>query len=176
MLGAVVVLALAALLIVTAQATKIGWHLTPVYPGAVLATAIVITRLILTHAARFAALALLSAFAIPGMLYGRGSFVNDYNIVDYSPDIRSFKSAEPFTSGRVKTLYLLGVSDPAARFYLTPDVRRIDQPEFEALIHGKKPFYCLTYEKIAAELLKNDQASGLRITAAAGPLVILERG
>jgi hypothetical protein len=168
-------LATSAFLIVSAQATKIAWYTTPVYPAAAIVTAIVVTRSIRTDIGRFVVVALLIGLAIPGIRYGRGSFVEDYNILDYSPEVRSLRDAEPFANRRVSTLYLLDVSDPAPRFYLTSDTRTVTRAEVDRMLGQNQPFFCLTYKKTAEDLLGARDPSRIRVAAFTESLAVIER-
>jgi 4-amino-4-deoxy-L-arabinose transferase-like glycosyltransferase len=174
-LAALVLLATSAFLIVSAQATKIAWYTTPVYPAAAIVTAIVVTRSIRTDIGRFVVVALLIGLAIPGIRYGRGSFVEDYNILDYSPEVRSLRDAEPFANRRVSTLYLLDVSDPAPRFYLTSDTRTVTRAEVDRMLAQNQPFFCLTYKKTAEDLLGARDPSRIRVAAFTESLAVIER-
>jgi hypothetical protein len=175
LLGAIVIFALGTFLIVNAQATKIGWYLTPVYAGAAVAAAVAITRILPNHSARVAAILLLILLAIPGILHGRAGFVEGYNILDYSPEIRSLRNVPPFINTRVPALYVVKVADPAPRFYLADKVKSIDQDELERLVAANQPFLCLTFKWFADEFLNRHPQAGLAIVASAESLAVIER-
>jgi 4-amino-4-deoxy-L-arabinose transferase-like glycosyltransferase len=174
-LGAAVVLGVGAFIIVCAQGTKIGWYLTPVYPGAALSTALVITRITGARAGAYIAAAALSALIVPGILYGRGRFIENYNIVDFSPEVRALRNQQPFGVKRVPRLYLLGVSEPAPLFYLADEVITIDQAALARLVERGEPFLCLTDKGDAAEFLNGPAKSKARIVAATQSLAVLGR-
>ena len=114
-LTAVTILPVGSFLIVSLQQTKIGWYLTPVYPGAALATAVALGKLLRDTKTRATAVVLASLLALPGTINGRDVFVETYNILDYSPEIRSLRNSPSFVKGRMPVLYTLGVAEPAAR-------------------------------------------------------------
>jgi 4-amino-4-deoxy-L-arabinose transferase-like glycosyltransferase len=172
-LAAIIVLAIAAFLMVNAQGTKIGWYLTPVYPGAALAAALGITRVFRPPSARFAAVLLAMVLAVPGIIKGRSVFAEQYNILDYSLEVRSLRSTQPFGNKRVSILYTIAVADPAPRFYLGDDVQSIDQAELERLLGANRPFLCLTFKAAAMDFVKKHPDPGLKIVASTESLAVI---
>jgi 4-amino-4-deoxy-L-arabinose transferase-like glycosyltransferase len=154
LLAAVSLLPLAAFTIVSLQETKIGAYLTPVCPGAALATALVIMSLLHTGRTRLAVLLLATLLALPGLVSGRGPFVETSDILVFSPEVRSFRDREVFASGRVPLLYTFGVAEPALRFYLADQVQAIGEMELARLIARDEPFLCLTYNSEAAKFAR----------------------
>ena len=175
MLGALVILPLGAFLVVNTQATKIGWYLTPVYGGAAIASALAITRFLRSGTARSAAVTLLALLALPGVIHGRGSFVEEYNILDYSPEVRSLRSMPPFLNSRVPLLYVVKVADPAPRFYLAAEIRSIDEDELKRLVQAYKPFLCLTFKWLAVDFVNKHPQAGLGIIASTESLALIGR-
>lgn len=172
--GAVVLLAAAPFMSVSLMATKIGWYLIPVYPGAALATALATTRLLRSRTARAAACAVALPLAVSGALDGRGAFVEEYNVLDFSPEVRALRGAPPFTSP-VPLLYVHVVSEPAPHFYLAERIEALDGPALERLVASEAPFLCLTFERDAEKLLQTNPRAGLRITARTTTLAVIER-
>jgi 4-amino-4-deoxy-L-arabinose transferase-like glycosyltransferase len=173
-LAAIVVLALGAFFIVSAQGTKIGWYLTPVYPGAALAASLAVTRLLTHSVARFAAFSCALALAVPGVLHGRDRFVEQYNILDYSPEVRSLRNVLPFEATRVPLLYTMDVSDPAPRFYLADQVELVDQAQLERLLDGDRPFLCLTFKSTASNFLRAHPKTKIDIVASTQSLAVMK--
>jgi 4-amino-4-deoxy-L-arabinose transferase-like glycosyltransferase len=159
-LGALAILALGAFGLINCMATKIGWYLAPVYPGAALATAVGIAAAVPRPRVLAAACLAALALAASGIRDGRDGFVESYNVLDGSPEIRSFRGAPPFEK-RVPHLLVHAVSEPAPHFYLADKVENADDHHFEWLPRRPEPFLCLTYEKYADELLKEYPDSGL---------------
>jgi 4-amino-4-deoxy-L-arabinose transferase-like glycosyltransferase len=172
-LAAVITLALGAFLIVSLQRTKIGWYLTPVYPGAALAAALSLTSLLRNTRASAIALLLGALLAVPGIVDGRGPFVDPYNILVFSPEVRSLRNTSVFVN-RVPLLYTFDVADPAPRFYLADRVESIDQQGLERLIARREAFLCLTFKSQAGEFLMNHSKANLRIVASTDYLAVIE--
>jgi 4-amino-4-deoxy-L-arabinose transferase-like glycosyltransferase len=175
LLAAVVLLALAAFAIVNAQGTKIGWYLTPVYPGAALAAALGITRFLRGPTAQVTVVLFAVVLAVSGIIDGRGSFVGHYEILDYSPEIRALRNVPRFAKTRIPVLYTIGVSDPAPRFYLADHVESIDEVKLERLLAANRHFLCLTFKPTAMEVLNKPPRSGMQILAATESLVVIGR-
>jgi 4-amino-4-deoxy-L-arabinose transferase-like glycosyltransferase len=175
LLAAIVFLPLAAFIIIDVQATKIGWYLTPVYPGAALAVALSTARLLSRAGARVGAAALATVLAVPGIIHGRGIFIEQYGILDSSPEVRALRNAQPFAKARVPALYTVSVSDPAPRFYLADHVQSINATELERLLAGYRPFLCLTIKATAIEFLNRYRRSGAEIVASTESLAVIER-
>jgi 4-amino-4-deoxy-L-arabinose transferase-like glycosyltransferase len=173
LLAAVVLLALGAFAIINAQGTKIGWYLTPVYPGAALAAAVGITRLLRSPAARITAVLVAVLVAVPAFIDGRGRFAEDYDILDYSPEIRALRNLPTFAKTRIPVLYTIGLSDPALRFYLADHVESIDDVKFERLLTANRHFMCLTFKPVVRELFNKPPHSSMQIIAATESLVVI---
>ena len=154
LLAAVGALPLAAFTIVSLQGTKIGWYLMPVYPGAALAAALGITRVVQNNRAQFAVLLLASLLALPGIVNGRGPFVKTSDILVFSPEVRSLRETEVFANGRIPLLYTFGVAEPALRFYLADRVQSIGEVELARLFTRNQPFLCLTFTSEVAEFAR----------------------
>ena len=151
LLAAVSILALAAFAIVNVQGTKIGGYLTPVYPAAALAAALGLTRFIHNTRALVALIAVTALLALPGIMFGRGRFVETADLVHFSPEVRSLTTAPVFANGRISLLYSFGLSEPALRFFLADQVESIGESELERLFAQGKPFLCLTFNSEAAK-------------------------
>jgi len=171
-LAALVTLPIGAFLIVSLQQTKIGWYLTPVYPGAALAAALAIVNLLRNVGGRVIAILFATLLAVPGIVDGRGAFVEMYNIVDFSPEVRSLRDTPLFVN-RVPLLYASDVGDPAPRFYLADRVEIIDQQGLERLIANRQTFLCLTFKAQADEFLNNHRDTNLKILAATDHLAVI---
>jgi hypothetical protein len=161
-------------MIVSAQGTKIGRYLTPVYPGATLAAALGITRFLSHAMARFAAVLFAIALAVPGVMHGRDGFIEQYNILDYSPEVRSLRNVPPFAATRVPLLYTMDVSDPAARFYLADQVQSLDQAELERLLAEQRPFLCLAFKSTAMKFLQKHPHTKVDIVASTESLAVIK--
>jgi 4-amino-4-deoxy-L-arabinose transferase-like glycosyltransferase len=172
LLAAITMLPLGAFMIVSLQGTKIGWYLTPVCPGAALAAALAITA-IPQRRARAAVVALVALIALPGILYGRGRFVEHYDILDFSPEVRSLKDTELFARGSLPMLYTLDVATPAPLFYLAHKVRGIDGQQFEILLADNRSFFCLTFKSWAKEFARAHPGARLRVVAATQSLAVI---
>jgi 4-amino-4-deoxy-L-arabinose transferase-like glycosyltransferase len=172
-LAAMVTLPIGAFLIVNLQGTKIAWYITPVYPGATLAAALALAMLFRTTRAWAIAILLGIILAVPGITDGRGSFVDTYNILDFSPEVRSLQNTPAFLN-RVPLLYTLDVADPAPRFYLADRVEAIDQQGLERLIAKREPFLCLAFKEKADEYLHNHSRAKLKIAASTESLAMIE--
>jgi 4-amino-4-deoxy-L-arabinose transferase-like glycosyltransferase len=172
-LGLAALFALAPFAAIFLTRTKIGWYLLPVYPGAALASALAATRIVPRRAA--AALCVLAAaVAWPGALRGRERFAAEYNIFDFSPEVRALRGAPPFQR-RVPLLYVRGVSEPAPLFYLADRVESIDDAGLRRLAASRDPFLCLTFQPIARDFLAAHADSGASVTASTPSLAIIER-
>ena len=171
-LAALVTLPLGAFLIVSLQRTKIGWYLTPVYPGAALAAAVALAHLLRNAGARIIAILFAALLAVPGIVDGRGAFIETYNILDFSPEVRSLRNTPLFVN-RVPLLYVFDVADPAPRFYLADRVEIIDQQGLERLIANRQTFLCLTFKAQADEFLNNHRDTNLKILAATDHLAVI---
>ncbi|HEX7229177.1 MAG TPA: glycosyltransferase family 39 protein [Candidatus Binatia bacterium] len=172
-LAALVTLPLGAFLIVSLQRTKIGWYLTPVYPGAALAAALAIVNLLRHVRDRVIAVLFATLLAVPGIVDGRGAFVEMYNIVDFSPEVRSLRDTPLFVN-RVPLLYVFDVGDPSPRFYLADRVEIIDQQGLERLVANRQTFLCLTFRAQADEFLNNHTDANLKIVATTDYLAVIE--
>jgi 4-amino-4-deoxy-L-arabinose transferase-like glycosyltransferase len=175
LLAAVVLLALGAFAIVNAQGTKIGWYLTPVYPGVALAAALGITRFLRSPTAQVTAVLVALVLAAPGIIDGRGSFVERYDILDYSPEIRALRKVPRFAKTRIPVLYTMGVSDPALRFYLADQVESIDEVKLERLLAANRHFLCLTFKPTAMEFLSKPAYPSIQIVASTKSLAVIGR-
>ncbi|MGE5853702.1 MAG: hypothetical protein ACM35E_11260, partial [Deltaproteobacteria bacterium] len=172
-LAAVVILALGAFLIVSVQRTKIGWYLTPVYPGAALAAALALVKLLRDSRARAIAVLLGTLLAVPGIVDGRGGFVETYDIVVFSPEVRSLRNTSVFVN-RVPLLYTFDIADPAPRFYLADRVETIDRQGLERLVSRREAFLCLTFKPQASEFLNDHPQANLTIVASTDYLAVIE--
>jgi 4-amino-4-deoxy-L-arabinose transferase-like glycosyltransferase len=172
-LAAVVILALGAFLIVSLQRTQIGWYLTPVYPGAALAAALALVNLVRNTTTRAIGILFATLLAVPGMVDGRGPFVDTYNILDFSPDVRSLRHTSVFVNP-VPLLYTFDVADPAPRFYLADRVETIDRQGLERLVSRREAFLCLTFKPQAAEFLNDHPQANLTIVASTDYLAVIE--
>jgi hypothetical protein len=172
LLAAITMLPLGAFMIISLQGTKIGWYLTPVAPGAALAAALAITAFF-RRRARAAVVLLVALVALPGILYGRGGFAEHYDILDFSPEVRSLKDTELFARGPLPVLYTLDVATPAPLFYLADSVRGIDQQQFEKLLADNRSFFCLTFKSWAKEFAHAHPRASLRVVAATPSLTVI---
>jgi 4-amino-4-deoxy-L-arabinose transferase-like glycosyltransferase len=172
LLAALVLFPVAAFIVVNGQATKFGWYLTPVYPGAALAAALGITHVLRNDQWRPTAIALAALLAAPGVINGRGVFVEQYNILDYSPEVRALQHAPPFIKGRAPVLYTLEVAHPAPRFYLADHVQPVDEEELARLVAQKQPFLCLTWKHAGVELTRK-YSDSVRIVASTESLAVI---
>jgi hypothetical protein len=172
-LAAVVILALGAFLIVSLQRTQIGWYLTPVYPGAALAAALALVNLLRSTQTRAIAILFAALLAVPGIIDGRGSFLDTYNVLEFSPEVRSLRNTPVFVN-RVPLLYTFDVADPAPRFYLADRVKTIDQQGLERLVAKGEAFLCLTFKPQASEFLTNHSQANLQIVASTEYLAVIE--
>jgi 4-amino-4-deoxy-L-arabinose transferase-like glycosyltransferase len=173
LLAATSVLALAAFAIVSVQGTKIGGYLTPVYPVAALAAALGITRFIQNTRALVALLAITAVLALPGIMLGRGRFVETADLVHFSPEVRSLTTAPVFANGRVSLLYSFGLSEPALRFYLAHQVQSIGESELERLFAQGQPFLCLTFNSEASKFASKHPYLRLEIIASTESLALI---
>jgi 4-amino-4-deoxy-L-arabinose transferase-like glycosyltransferase len=171
-LAALVTLPLGAFLIVSLQRTKIGWYLTPVYPGAALAAAVALAHLLRNAGARIIAILFATLLAVPGIVDGRGAFIETYNILDFSPEVRSLRNTPLFVN-RVPLLYVFDVADPAPRFYLADRVEIIDEQGLERLVANRQTFLCLTFKAQAGEFLNNHPDTNLKIVATTDYLAVM---
>jgi 4-amino-4-deoxy-L-arabinose transferase-like glycosyltransferase len=174
LIAAAVVWAATAFMIVNMQGTKIGWYLTPVYPGVALAAALAFTRLLPHSTARLGAILCAAALAVPGTIHGRHDFIEQYNVLDYSPEVRSLRSRNPFEGGRVPLLYTMEVSRPAALFYLADKVQPIDRAELEHLLRENRPFLCLMFRSAAGEFLQQHPQDKIAIAGSTESLMLLQ--
>jgi 4-amino-4-deoxy-L-arabinose transferase-like glycosyltransferase len=172
-LGAASILALAAFAIVSVQGTKIGGYLTPVYPAAALAAALGITRFIHNTRALVALLAVTTLLALPGIMFGRGRFVETADLVHFSPEVRFLTTTPVFANGRVSLLYSFGLSEPALRFYLADQVQSIGESELERLFARGQPFLCLTFNSEAARFASKHPYVRLEIIASTESLALI---
>jgi 4-amino-4-deoxy-L-arabinose transferase-like glycosyltransferase len=173
LLAATSILALAAFAIVSVQGTKIGGYVTPVYPVAALAAALGITRFIQNTRALVALLAITTLLALPGIMFGRGRFVETADLVHFSPEVRSLTTAPVFANGRVSLLYSFGLSEPALRFYLADQVQSIGESELERLFAQGQPFLCLTFNSEAAKFASKHPYLQLEIIASTESLALI---
>jgi 4-amino-4-deoxy-L-arabinose transferase-like glycosyltransferase len=173
LLAAASILPLAAFTIVSLQETKIGAYLTPVCPGAALAAALGITSLLHNGRSRVSVLLLATLLAMPGIASGRGRFVESFDILVFSPEVRSLRDKKVFASGRVPLLYTFGVAEPALRFYLADQIQAIGEMELARLIARDEPFLCLTYSSEAAKFARKQPDSRLEIVASTESLVLI---
>ena len=173
LLAATSVLALAAFAIVSVQGTKIGGYVTPVYPVAALAAALGITRFIQNTRALVALLAITTLLALPGIMFGRGRFVETADLVHFSPEVRSLTTAPVFANGRVSLLYSFGLSEPALRFYLADQVQSIGESELERLFAQSQPFLCLTFNSEASKFASKHPYLQLEIIASTESLALI---
>lgn len=114
--------------------------------------------------------ALAATVALPGAIHRRRGFIEQYNVLDYSPKVRSLRSMPPFTAGRVPLLYTMDVSDPAVRFYLAHEVETIDQAELEHLPAENQPFLCFTFKWSAVKFFQKHSHTKLGKAAFTSPL------
>jgi 4-amino-4-deoxy-L-arabinose transferase-like glycosyltransferase len=173
LLAAASVLPLAAFTIVSLQGTKIGGYLTPVWAGAALAAALGIMRFVHNARARVAVLLLATLLALPGIVNGRGPFVENADILDFSPEVRSLRDTEVFANGRVSLLYTFGLAEPALRFYLADHVQSIGEVELARLFARDRPFLCLTFNSEAAEFARKHPDLQLEIIASTESLALI---
>jgi hypothetical protein len=111
--------------------------------------------------------------ALPGIVDGRGPFVDTYNILDFSPDVRSLRHTSVFVN-RVPLLYTFDVADPAPRFYLADRVETIDRQALERLVSRREAFLCLTFKPQASEFLNDHPQANLTIVASTDYLAVIE--
>ena len=175
LLGAVVFFAVSAFIGVNAQQTKIGWYLTPVYSAAALAAAFAAASILRTTYQRFLTIILAGLIAFPAVAVGRDIFVEQYNILDYSPEIRSLRTMHPALREGLAVLYTVGVSAPAPQFYLAQRVEAIDEAELERLIAGRQGFYCLLFGTRALDVLRTHPDAGIELVASSESLAIIRR-
>jgi 4-amino-4-deoxy-L-arabinose transferase-like glycosyltransferase len=173
LLAAASILPLAAFTIVSLLETKMGAYLTPVCPGAALAAALGITNLVHNRRSRIAVLLLATLLALPGIVSGRGPFVETSDILVFSPEVRSLRDKEVFASGRVPLLYTFGVAEPALRFYLADQVQAIGEMELARLFAREQPFLCLTYSSEAAQFARKHPYLQLEIIASTESLALI---
>ena len=173
LLAATSVLTLAAFAIVSVQGTKIGGYVTPVYPVAALTAALGITRFIQNTRALVALLAITTLLALPGIMFGRGRFVETADLVHFSPEVRSLTTAPVFANGRVSLLYSFGLSEPALRFYLADQVQSIGESELERLFAQGQPFLCLTFNSEASKFASKHPYLQLEIIASTESLGLI---
>jgi hypothetical protein len=173
LLAAASILALAAFAIVSVQETKIGGYLTPVYPAAALAAALGITRFIQNTRALIALLVVATLLALPGIVIGRGRFVETSDLLHFSPEVRSLTTTPVFAHGRVSLLYSFGLSEPALRFYLADDVQSIGEFELVRLFLRKQPFLCVTFNSEATKFARKHPDLQLRIIASTESLALI---
>src|SRR5688572_13991017 len=172
-LAAASILALAAFAIVSVQGTKIGGYLTPIYPATALAAALGIARLIQNPRALVVLLAATSLLALPGIVIGRGRFVETSDLVHFSPEVRALRNTQLFENGRVSLLYSFGLSEPALRFYLADDVQPIGEVELVRLFSGNQPFLCLTFNSEAAKFASKHPSLRVEIIVATESLALI---
>ena len=173
LLAAACILPLAAFTIVSLLETKIGGYLTPVCPGAALAAALGITSLVHNAPTRIAVLMLATLLALPGIVNGRGPFVDSSDILVFSPEVRSLRDTEVFASGRVPLLYTFGVAEPALRFYLADQVQVIGETELVRLIARDEAFLCVTYNSEAVKFARKHPDLQLEIMASTESLALI---
>lgn len=173
LLAAASILALAAFAIVSVQGTKIGGYLTPVYPAAALAAAFGITRFVQNTRALVTLLVVATLLALPGIVNGRGRFVETSDLLHFSPEVRSLTNTPVFANGRVSLLYSFGLSEPALRFYLADDVQSVGEFELARLFSRKDPFLCVTFNSEAAEFARKHPDFPLRIIASTESLALI---
>jgi 4-amino-4-deoxy-L-arabinose transferase-like glycosyltransferase len=173
LLAAASILGLAAFTIVSVQGTKIGGYLTPVYPAAALAAALGITRFIQNTRTLVALLVLATLLALPGIVSGRGRFVEIADLVHFSPEVRSLTTTPVFANGRVSLLYSFGLSEPALRFYLADQVQSIGESELERLFARGQPFLCLTFNSEAAKFASKHPYVRFEIIASTESLALI---
>jgi hypothetical protein len=110
---------------------------------------------------------------MPGIASGRGRFVESFDILVFSPEVRSLRDKKVFASGRVPLLYTFGVAEPALRFYLADQIQAIGEMELARLIARDEPFLCLTYSSEAAKFARKQPDSRLEIVASTESLVLI---
>lgn len=174
MLGALVVLALGTFCVVNASATKIGWYLTPVYACAALCAGTALACALRSARAQAAACFVALALVVPGALEGRGRFVEDYNVMDFSDDVRLLAGQAPFGS-RVPKLHVYVVSVPAPLFYLADLVEQVDAEQFERLAVSTAPGLCLSFRGDAEELIGRHPEGQIEILARTPSLAVIGR-
>ena len=118
-------------------------------------------------------LLLATLLALPGIVSGRGWFVESSDILVFSPEVRSLRDKEVFASGRVPLLYTFGVAEPALRFYLADQVQAIGEMELARLIAREEPFLCLTYSSEAAKFARKHPDLRLEIIASTESLALI---
>ncbi|HSE86952.1 MAG TPA: glycosyltransferase family 39 protein [Candidatus Binatia bacterium] len=173
LLAAASILPLAAFAMVSLQGTKIGGYLTPVSPAAALAAAVGIMRFVHGARGRVAVLLLASLLALPGIVNGRGRFVESADILDFSPEVRSLRDTEVFANGRVSVLYTFGLAEPALRFYLADHVQSIGELELARLFARDRPFLCLTFNSQVAEFARKHPDLQFEIIASTESLALI---
>jgi hypothetical protein len=122
---------------------------------------------------RIAVLLLATLLALPGIVSGRGPFVETSDILVFSPEVRSLRDKEVFASGRVPLLYTFGVAEPALRFYLADQVQAIGEMELARLFAREQPFLCLTYSSEAAQFARKHPYLQLEIIASTESLALI---
>jgi len=173
-IGALVIFAVGAFLIVSAPATKIAWYLVPVYPATALAAALGFTTAFRHPGIKTIAVAAAALLALPGIIHGRTTLKEEYGMLDFSPEVSELRRLPLFVNGRVPLLYVLEVSQPAPLFYLAKDVPEVDGDGLEKLIQSGRRFYCLAFQKTALGILQKHAPEEFRVLGTTEYLVLLE--
>jgi hypothetical protein len=116
---------------------------------------------------------LVTLLALPGIVIGRGRFVETADLVHFSPEVRSLTTAPVFANGPVSLLYSFGLSEPALRFYLADQVQSIGESELERLFAQGQPFLCLTFNSEAAKFASKHPYLQLEIIASTESLALI---
>ena len=110
---------------------------------------------------------------MPGIVIGRGSFVDSLDVLVFSPKIRSLRSTPVFVN-RVPLLYTFDVADPPPRFYLADHVEIVDEQGLERLVAKREPFLCLTFKQQASGFLNKHRQADLQMIASTDYLAVIQ--
>src|SRR5207244_8742304 len=95
-LGAITLLAGTTFAAISLMRTKIGWYLTPVYPGAAVASGAAFARLLPDRWMRAAALVAVAFLASSTVGDTRTDFVQDYGVMEHSAEVRELAATKLF--------------------------------------------------------------------------------
>jgi 4-amino-4-deoxy-L-arabinose transferase-like glycosyltransferase len=152
-LGAMTFLAGSTFAAISLMRTKIGWYLTPVYPGAAVVAGVAFTRLLVDRWMSAAALLAAAFLASSTVGEARTDFVEDYGVMEHSTEVRDLAATKLFRV-RVPLLYVHVVAEPAPHYYLADHVVEVDDAKLDQLIASGAPFLCLTYPQYAEEIVQ----------------------
>jgi 4-amino-4-deoxy-L-arabinose transferase-like glycosyltransferase len=152
-LGAMTLLAGTTFAVISLMRTKIGWYLTPVYPGAAVAAGAAFARLLPDRWMRAAALVAVAFLASSTVGEARTDFVQEYGVMEHATEVRELAATNLFRV-RVPLLYVHVVAEPAPHYYLADHVAEVDDAKLDQLIGSGAPFLCLTYPQYAEEIVQ----------------------